>query len=120
MFYSYSPATALIPSLDVSRFMMIESGTGVYLSFFLFLIERSIQSGMVSHYSVVTFASSRFKSTNLEVIELSIWAYFFAFYYSYNLSFYLRPQSLFSQKSYASSASRSSSSRFPFAKSAPE
>jgi len=121
IFSSYSAGMVFIPYLDVSRFMTIESGTAVYLSRFLILIDKSTQSGMLSHYSAVTFANYLFKSTNLEVIELSICTSFLAFYYYYfNLSFSLLPQSLFSQKSYASSASRSSSSRFPLEKRAPE
>lgn len=71
-----------MPSLEVSRFMTIESGTGVNLSFFFFLIDRSTHYGMDSHSSIVTLARSRFKSTNLAVIELSIFASFFNFYYS--------------------------------------
>jgi hypothetical protein len=72
MFYSYSTGMALIPSFDVRRFMAMESGTGVNLSFFLFFSDRSMQSGIESHYSFVTFANYLFKSTNLDVIEASI------------------------------------------------
>lgn len=70
IFY-YSASKVLAPSLEVKALISKLSGTGAYLSLFLFFIDISTQSGMPSHSSVETFANYLFKSTNLLVIELS-------------------------------------------------
>lgn len=116
---SSSGSIALVPSLALITFRIRLSGTGAYLSFFLFFIDISTQSGMVYHSSFDTFASYLFKSTNFPVIELSTKDYDLSFASAYFLFFSPLSQSLFSQKSYASSACLSSSSRFPLAKRAP-
>ena len=88
IFYSLM-STVFMVSLETNKFMTKASGTGAYLSFFLFLIERSMHSGMPYHSSVEILANYLFRSTNFEVIELSTGGLFFNFSF-YSLAFLSR------------------------------
>lgn len=82
-----APSDTEIVLVDYISFLaesITESGTGIYFSFFTFLIEKSMASGILSHWSLFTVPSSLLRSENCwEIVGFSFYIYFNC---SYSLS----------------------------------